>query len=104
MTTTDTFRECDTRQTVQQIGLRNLLAISGGRIEHRPTGITLKVGSGYSVTIDLDFSDTYVVRRVFTRGGKTWVKGERREVYADQIGEVAYRASCFHNDYSPETW
>lgn len=104
MTTTETFRECDTRQTVAQIGMMNMLAICGGRIEHRKTGITMKVGQGYSVTVDLDFSDTYVVRLVFTRGGKTWVKGERREVYADEIARVAYNASCYHNNYAPENW
>lgn len=98
------FRECDSRVVVQQIGFMNVLAISGGRIEHRATGITMKVGAGYSVTVDLDWNDTYVVRQVFTRGAKQWVKGERREVYFTEVGEVAYKASCYQNNYKPEEW
>jgi hypothetical protein len=97
MSTTQEFRDCDVQQTIQQIGRMNLLAISGGRIERRATGITLPVGAGYSVTVDLDWNDTYVVRRVFKRGAKVWIKGEQRDVYCDEIGEVAYRASCFRN-------
>jgi hypothetical protein len=75
----------------------NLLAISGGRQIRRPTGVTLPVGNGYSVTIDLDSDDTYVVRRVFTRSGVAKIKGEQRNVYCDEVGEVAYVASCFRN-------
>jgi hypothetical protein len=75
----------------------NILAISGGRIGARATGITLPVAAGYSVTVDLDWNDTYVVRRVFKRGAKVWIKGEQRGVYCDEVGEVAYRASCFRN-------
>lgn len=97
MTETETFRPCDTQQTVEQIGRMNVFAISGGRIMRRETGITLPVGSGYSVTVDLDWNDTYVVRRVFKRGAKIWIKGEQRDVYCDEVGEVAYRASCFRN-------
>lgn len=95
--TTETFRSCDVQQTVVQIGRMNILAISGGRIERRDTGVTLKVGAGYSVTVDLDWDDTYVVRRTFKRGAKVWIKGEQRNVYADEVGEVAYRASSFRS-------
>jgi hypothetical protein len=91
------FRECDTQQIVAQIGFMNIAAISGGRIIRRDTGITLPVGAGYSVTVDLDWGDDYVVRRVFKRGAKVWIKGEQRGVYCDEVGEVAYRASCFRN-------
>ena len=97
MTTTNEFRPCDTQQTIAQIGRMNIFAISGGRIIRRETGITLPVGAGYSVTVDLDWGDEYVVRRVFKRGAKIWIKGERRGIYCDEIGEVAYRASCFRN-------
>jgi hypothetical protein len=97
MTTTNEFRECDTGTLLAQIGRMNILAISGGRIERRTTGVTLKVGAGYSVTVDYDWGDDYVVRRVFKRGTKTWIKGEQRGVYCDEVGEVAYRASCFRN-------
>jgi hypothetical protein len=97
MTAAQEFRDCDVQQTIQQIGRMTLLAISGGRIVRRATGITLPVGAGYSVTVDLDWNDTYVVRRVFRRKAKVWIKGERRDVYCDEVGEVAYRASCFRN-------
>ena len=91
------FRECDTRELIAQIGRMNVMAISGLRVIGRETGVTLPVGAGYSVTVDLDWNDTYVVRRVFKRGAKVWVKGEQRDVYCDEVGEVAYRASCFRN-------
>jgi hypothetical protein len=94
---TSEFREADASQLITQIGRMNILAISGGRIGRRDTGVTLPVSSGYSVTVDLDWNDTYVVRRVFKRGAKVWVKGEQRDVYCDEVGEVAYRASCFRN-------
>jgi hypothetical protein len=97
MTAAQEFRDCDVQQTIQQIGRMTLLAISGGRIVRRATGITLPVGAGYSVTVDLDWNDTYVVRRVFRRKAKVWIKGERRDVYCEEVGEVAYRASCFRN-------
>jgi hypothetical protein len=95
--TTETFRECDTQTLLAQIGRMNLLAISGGRIERRDTGVTLKVGAGYSVTVDYDWGDDYVVSRVFKRGAKTWIKGTQRGVYGDEVGEVAYRASSFRS-------
>ena len=91
------FRSCDTRELVAQIGRMNIACISGGRIEHRETGITLPVGRGYTVTVDLDWNDTYVVRRVYTRAGRVTVKGQQYTVYCDQVGEVAYQASCFVN-------
>lgn len=93
----DTFRDCNNDELVKQIGLMNVLSISGGRVLYRSTGITLKVGNGYSVTVDLDGNDTYVVRRIFKRGGKVWNKGEQTNVFCEEVGEVAYRASCFHN-------
>lgn len=59
--------------------------------------MTLPVHQGYRVEIDLAANDTYTVRRVFTRGAKTWIKGERTDVYCDEVGEVAYQASCYVN-------
>ena len=43
------FVPCDTTELLGQIGHGNILAISGGRVLRRPTGVTLPVGSGYSV-------------------------------------------------------
>jgi hypothetical protein len=98
-----TFIECDARELVAQIGRGNLMAISGSRVIARPTGVTLPVDCGYSVTVDLAAGDTYTVRRIFRRGTKTWVKGERTQVYAEELGEVAYFASCFRS-YSADVW
>lgn len=84
---------------VEQIGRMNILAISGGRgIATREGGLILPVGNGYKVTVDLDFaSDTYTVRRIFVRGAKTFIKGELTNVYCDEVGEIAYQASCFRS-------
>lgn len=97
MTTATKFAPCDTAELLRQIGPMNILAISGGRITRRETGVTLPVGRGYRVTVDLAGDDTYTVRRVFVRGAKSWVKGEETAVYCDEVGDSAYRASCFVN-------
>lgn len=95
---TNEFRELPSHEELlRQIGFGNLAAISGGRWLRRDTGITLPVGRGYSVTVDYAWDDTYVVRRVFKRGPKVWVKGEEANVYCDEVGETAYRASCYVN-------
>lgn len=91
------FVECDAQVLKAQIGVRNILSISGGRVGIRETGITLPVSHGYSVTIDLAGNDLYVVSRVFTRAGKVWVKGTVEDVYDTEIGRVAYEASCYVN-------
>lgn len=91
------YRKCDAQTIVQQIGRMNVLAISGGRVEVRETGITLPVGKGYSVEIDLNFMDLYDVKRVRSRVGERKVKGVVTDVYATEVGEIAYQASCFAN-------
>lgn len=96
----------DQRQTMlRQIGRMNVLAISGGRAVALPDGVDLPVGAGYHVYVRYTPSDDYTVERVFIRGAKTFSKGVRERVYADEVGETAYRASCFRNDdaeYWPE--
>lgn len=82
-------------EILRQIGRGNLAAISGLRFEKRPTGITLPVAHGYSVHIDLDGNDTYVVRRVFSRSGVQFIKGEVRGVYCEDLSDTAYEASCY---------
>jgi len=86
---------CDNAELIAQIGTGNILAISGGRIVRCPTGIVLPVRYGYRVTVDLAANDTYVVKRIFVRGGQVWVKEAWTYVHADEVGEVAYRASCY---------
>lgn len=88
--------------TLAQIGRMNVLAVSGGRVLRDGETLVLPCGSGYTVEVDLDEgSDTYTVRRVFNRGGRKFPKGEQTYVYCDEVGEVAYRASCYHHDYEP---
>jgi hypothetical protein len=91
------FRECDPNVIAAQIGRMNIFCISGGRVIARDTGITLPVSNGYSVTVDLAWNDSYTVRRIFKRGDKTWIKGERTEVYCDEVSEVAYYAGMFRS-------
>lgn len=92
-----TTREQDFPTTLAQIGHGNVLAISGGRARRDGHTLILPVAHGYTVEIDLDANDTYTVRRMFTRAGKRFVKGEITDVYCENIGDIAYRASCYHD-------
>lgn len=103
--TATAFRPLDPGELLAQIGMGNLLAISGGRVGPIYServggdviGVVLPVGHGYSVEVLLAADDTYVVRRVFVRAGRRFDHGERSNVYADEVGEVAYAASCYVN-------
>ena len=88
----------------------NFAAISGGRIVRlNDKSVRLPVGNGYAVEIELAGHDTYTVCRTFTRKRRgelvptRYVKGERTEVYADQVGNVAYYASCYRS-YDETEW
>lgn len=91
------------QEIARQIGAVNLMAISGGRIKALDNGIELPVSNGYAVRVELTAMDDYTVSRVFTRGGKTWIKGQRSGVYCDEVSETAYFASCFRS-YSETDW
>lgn len=92
-------RPIDRDELKRQIGVGNLMAISGCRTVAMNDGtISLPVSSGYSVNIALDADDTYTVRRLLKRGSKTWVKGVHGGVYCDEIGDVAYYASCYKSN------
>lgn len=84
---------------IRQIGRANVMAISGFRVNWaNDRAVSLPVSHGYRVIVTLDeATDTYNVERVFCRGGKQFGKGFVDGVYADQLGETAYRASCFRN-------
>lgn len=89
-------REQHYETTLRQIGHGNVLAISGGRARTGPDHtLILPVAHGYTVEIVLDCTDTYTVRRVFTRAGKRFVKAEVTNVYCGELGDTAYRASCY---------
>jgi hypothetical protein len=99
-------RYCDPTVIRDQIGLMTVMAISGGKWSSIRTsdgnaiGISLPCGTNRTVEITLSFMDTYTVRRY-----RHIVRGERRgddiceysvkDVYCDQIAEVAYQASIF---------
>lgn len=88
-------RDLNAAELAAQIGRMNVLAISGGVTMVVGSTMFLPVSNGYTVAVTLDASDTYTVRRLFVRSGKVSVKTEVSDVYADEVGEVAYQASCF---------
>lgn len=94
-------QEINAQTLVEQMGKMNVLAISGGRVKVSPAAVEFPVSNGYSVMIQLHWNDTYTVRRIFKRGTKVWVKGTKEGIYCEQVGEVAYYASCFR---SYENW
>lgn len=87
--------------TLMQLGRMNLLAISGGRVTQlSETTISLPVRQGYTVEIEYKpVPDLYEVRRMFRRGTKVWNKGTETGIYADQLGDTAYRASCYLDEF-----
>ena len=103
MTTTFEVTAEERREIVRQIGRMNVFAISGGRIYALPDGIEMPAGSGYRVRVRLTANDDYTVERVFVRGRREFDHGTRERVYCDQVGEAAYRASCFRS-YDADTW
>lgn len=99
-------REMDPQETRRQIGLMNVLAISGGRVVldtpegERYADILLPVSSGYRVRVSLRSDDTYTVTREMKRGDRLFVKGVQTYVFFDEVGEVAYQASSYKsNDF-----
>ena len=90
-------------ELIDQIGRMNIYAISGGRVgitkndQGETVEMELKVGKGYRVSISLGWDDTWTVSRQFVRKGVVSDKGTLTGVFADQVGEIAYKASCFVN-------
>jgi len=102
--TEEKYRPFNEDELLKQIGIQNVFAISGGRVQVWRTNdgqacrsITLPVSNGYSVEIYLAWDDTYTVTRQFKRKGQYFNKGTVEGVYCENIGEVAYQASCFRN-------
>ncbi len=89
------------RTMLAQIGRSNVLAVSGGRVRYLAPGrIELPVRYGYSVIAEYDPArDLYDVHRVFTRGLVRTFKGSAFGVFADQVGDAAYRASCYRDSF-----
>ena len=84
--------EMDPKALLMQIGMMNVFAVSGGRAERFGEAVVFPVANGYHVAVTLESDDTYTVRRVFVRGGVA-IKKELSYVFAEDIGEVVYRAS-----------
>ena len=91
-------------ELIDQIGRMNIFAISGGRVgvtknnQGETVEVELKVGKGYRVSISLGWDDTWTVSRQFVRKGVVSDKGTLTGVFADQVGEIAYQASCFRSN------
>ena len=94
----DTGVVIDSKILWKQIGGPTVLAISGGRAQTIGATVLFPVSNGYQVSVTLTGADDYTVRRLFVRGGKVSVKREWAGIYCEQVGEVAYRASCFSDD------
>lgn len=104
-------RPFNSDELIRQIGMGNLFAISGGRVyidgetydsEYKTTEqVELPVAYGYRVRIILNWDDTWKVQRVIVKNTKKGIsetiKGTVEGVYFDEVGEVAYKASCFQN-------
>jgi len=96
-------RPFDEDVLIDQIGRMNVLAISGGRVgvvknnEGETIEVELPCGAGYRISIILAWNDTYTVTRQFVRAGTVFQKGTIEGVYCDQVGEIAYKASCWRN-------
>lgn len=102
-------RQLSATTLLVQIGLGNILAISGGRKSIITTtddgdtyviGVALPVSANRSVEITLDYDDTYRVRRIrqIVNGknkGHEIIEAEQANIYCDEVGEVAYRLSCW---------
>jgi hypothetical protein len=88
---------------LRQIGAMNIMAISGGRkVVVDESTLRFPVSSGYHVEVEYKPAlDLYSVRRVTIRKANGLpvrkIKGELTHLYADQVGEQAYQASCYKN-------
>lgn len=91
------------REIVRQIGTGNVLSISGGRVTALADGIEFPVSNGYRVRVRLCANDTYTVERIFTRSGVDRIKGQKHDVYAEEVSEQAFRAGMFRS-YDEHEW
>lgn len=86
---------------VTQIDRGTILAVSGGRYLYMDDNtLTLPVRYGYSVEVEyIPGADMYEVRRMYRRGTTIRCKGHMRPLFADQLSEAVYRASCYHDPF-----
>ena len=92
-------RPIDPQELVAQVGTMTILSVSGGRViahrnaEGEALSVEFPVGQGYSVVVQLDFTDTYNVYRVRNRK----IFGEASDVFCDQISDLVYQAGMYVN-------
>jgi len=95
--TASTGRDLNRAVLAAQMG-NDLLCVSGGRmLRANDSMVVLPVAAGYVVVITLEADDTYTVTRALRRKGQYIIKGEMRNVYAENVGDVAYYASNFRD-------
>lgn len=99
-------RPCDTAEVMNQIGKMVVLAVSGGRManlkdkEGETVGVILPITSTRRIEVVLDYSDTYIVRRIrYIQTGKLahteQVEAELNNIYCDQLAEVVLNLSTW---------
>lgn len=99
-------RPCDTAEVMNQIGKMVVFAVSGGRMAHLQdkegdtVGVILPITSTRRIEVILDYSDTYIVRRIrYIQTGKLahteQVEAEQSNIYCDQLAEVVLNLSTW---------
>lgn len=108
-TTAALYTDAEARQIAQtildQIGRMNVLAISGGRRSYlqddEGVEVILPCGHGYEVRITyVAARDLYTVTRGYRRGLSYWIKGQMTDIGDTELGEVAYRAGMYRDDWT----
>ena len=103
----------DIRETVEQLGRNNLMAISGGRVERRGNEMILpstkdqQVVVGYNAVPDLYYVRAEQKINTGKNKGKNKILAQWDDVYADELGELAYQASlkpALLNSENKEYW
>lgn len=99
-------RPCDTSEVMNQIGKMVVLAVSGGRManlenkEGETVGVILPITTTRRIEVVLDYSDTYIVRRIrYILKGKDAhtevVEAEQSLIYCDQLAETVLDLSTW---------
>lgn len=90
------YRKCDPQALLQQIGAE-IWAISGGRWFDIGEGLALPNARGNWVIIHYMGDDTYTVRHATVRKNIVRWKRTWTNVYAENVAQIAYLASCWEN-------
>ena len=89
------YREFPGEVLVQQVG-RNMMAISGGQwSQPNKYEVEMHAGRDFYVKVRLGFMDTWEVDRVQRIEGRDFVRETWKDVYAWEVGEACYQASCY---------